>query len=95
MPRGHGFVPVVLDVRLCRFRRVMQSVLVVPVCCVRVVRRRQMIAGLVVFCGFAMVPGRVLVMLRSVMVMLSSLLRHRTSWTENLGAEGRDGNGSL
>ena len=79
MPRGVCLVPVVLGVRLCRFRCVMRCMLRMRVCCVRVMRRRQMIAGLVVFCGFAMVPSRVLVVLRSPMVMLSSLLRHGTS----------------
>jgi hypothetical protein len=51
-------------------------VLQVPVCGMRVVRRRQMIVGLVMFGGFAMVPGRVLVVLRCVVVMLHCLFRH-------------------
>jgi hypothetical protein len=79
VPRGVCLVAVVLDVRLGRLRCMMHGVLVVPVCGVRVMRRRQMIAGLVVFCGFAMVPGRVLVMFRCAMVMLSSLIGHRPS----------------
>ncbi len=79
MPRGVCLVPVVLGVRLCRFRCVMRGVLMVPVCSVRVMRRRQMITGLVVFCGFAMVPGRVLVVLCCPMVMLGCLVGHKAS----------------
>ena len=67
---------VVLHVRLRRFRRVMRCVLQVPVCGMRVVRRRQMIVGLVVFGGFAMVPGRVFVVLRCFMVVLDCLFGH-------------------
>jgi hypothetical protein len=85
---------VVLDVRLCRFRGVMRCVLQVPVCGMRVMRRRQMIVGLVVFRGFAMVPRRVLVVLRCLVVMFNCLFGHRPSsvW---IWAEGQDGNGLL
>ena len=64
---------VVLNVRLGRFRRVMRSMLQVPVCGMRVMRRRQMIVGLVMFRSFAMMPGRVLVVLRRFVVMLHCL----------------------
>ena len=82
---------VVLHVRLCRFRCVMRCVLQVPVCRMRVVRRRQMIVGLVMFRGLAMVPRRVLVVLRCPFVMLDCLFGHwpSSAW---IWAEGRDGN---
>lgn len=67
---------VVLDVRLCCFRSMMRCMLQVPVCRMRVMRRRQMIVSLVVFRGFAMVPRRVLVMFRCPVMMLCCLLGH-------------------
>jgi hypothetical protein len=76
---------VVLHVRLCRFRGVMRCVLQVPVCGMRVVRRRQMIVGLVMFRGFAMVPGRVLVVLRCCMVVLDCLFGHEALLGVDLG----------
>jgi hypothetical protein len=85
---------VVLRVRLGRFGCVMRCVLQMPVCRVRMVRRRQMIIGLVMFGGFAMVPSRVLVVLRCLVVMFSCLFGHRPSsaW---IWAEGREGNDLL
>jgi hypothetical protein len=61
----------------------------VPVCRMRVVRRRQMIVGLVVFRGFAMVPGRVLVMFRRPVMVLCCLFGHAPSQVLNLGREAR------
>jgi hypothetical protein len=43
-------------------------------CCVRVVSRRCVIAGLVMFGGFAMMPSRVFVVFRCMVVMLCCLL---------------------
>jgi hypothetical protein len=82
---------VVLYVRLCCFGCVVRSVLQVTVCGVRVVRRRQMIVGLVVFGGFAMVTSRVVVMLSCFVVVLGCLFGHRSSLA-GTSAEGRDGN---
>ncbi|HXO88790.1 MAG TPA: hypothetical protein VN885_09080 [Candidatus Acidoferrales bacterium] len=65
--------------RLCRFRSMMRCMLQVSVCRMRVVRRRQMIVGLVVFRSFAMVPRRVLVMLRCLAMMLCCLFGHAPS----------------
>jgi hypothetical protein len=42
--------------------------------CVRVVSRRCVIAGLVMFRGFAMMPSRVFMVFRCVVVMLGCLL---------------------
>jgi hypothetical protein len=67
----------------------MRCVFEVPVCGVRVVRRRQMIVGLVVFGGFAMVPRRVLVMLRCPVMMLCCLFGHAPSPLPNLGRGAR------
>jgi hypothetical protein len=62
----------------------MRRMLQVPVCRMRVVRRRQMIVGLVVFRGFAMVPRRVLVMFRCLVMMLCCLFGHAPSQVLNL-----------
>jgi hypothetical protein len=70
---------VVLEVRLCCFRRMMRCMLQVPVCRMRVMRRRQMIVSLVVFRGFAMVPCRVFVMFRCLVMMLCCLFGHALS----------------
>jgi hypothetical protein len=45
----------------------------------RVMRRRQMIVGLVVFRGFAMVPRRVLMMLRCPVMVFCCLFGHAPS----------------
>jgi hypothetical protein len=55
------------------------------VCRMGVVRRRQMIVGLVVFGRFAVVPRRVFVVLRCPVVMFGCLFRHAPSSDRNLG----------
>jgi hypothetical protein len=70
-------MPVVLHVEFCCFARVMLGVFMMPTCAMRVVGRRFVIAGFVVLRGFAVMPRRVLVMLRGFMVMLGCLFRHR------------------
>ena len=72
----HRFVPVVLDVELGRFRRVMSGVMGVPVRRVSVVSRRLVIAGFVVPGGFAMVVCRLLVVLCCLMMMARCLFGH-------------------
>jgi hypothetical protein len=67
----------------------MRCMLQVPMCRMRVMRRRQMIVSLVVFRGFAMVPCRVLVMLRCVVMMLCCLFGHAPSQVPNLGRGAR------
>jgi hypothetical protein len=57
----------------------MRRLLQMPVCRMRVMRRRQMIPGLVVFRGFAMVPRRVLVMLRCPVMVFGCLFGHAPS----------------
>ncbi len=57
----------------------MRRMLQVPVCRMRVMRRRQMIVGLVVFGGFAMVARRMLVMLRCLVMMFCCLFGHAPS----------------
>jgi hypothetical protein len=61
----------------------------VPVCRMRVVRRRQRIVSLVVFRGFAMVPRRVLVMLRCLAMMLCCLFGHASPQVFDLGRGAR------
>jgi hypothetical protein len=81
---------VVLDVRLCCFRCMVCCMLQVPVCGMRMVRRRQMIAGLVMFSGLAVVTRGVLVMLCCVVVVFCCLFGHTPSQVD-FWAEGRDG----
>jgi hypothetical protein len=52
-----------------------------------------MIVSLVEFCGFAMMPRRVLVVLRCPVMMFSCLFGHSPSQVWNW-AEGRESNGS-
>jgi hypothetical protein len=66
-------VTVVLDVRFCCFCRVMRYVVQVPLRGVRVMRRRQVIAGLVMFGGFAMMPSRVFVVLSCLVMVFCRL----------------------
>lgn len=68
------FVTVVLDVCFCGFCCVMCCVVQVPLRGVRVMRRRQVIAGLVVFGGFAMVPSRVFVVFSCLVMVFCRLL---------------------
>jgi hypothetical protein len=67
-------VTVVLRVSFCCFGCVVRGVMQVALCCVRVMSRRCVIAGLVMFGGFAMVPSRVIVMFRCVLMMFCCLL---------------------
>jgi hypothetical protein len=63
-------------VRLCRFLGVVLGVHVMTVGGVRVVSRLFVIAGVMMFCGFAMVPGGVIVMMGGFLVMLRGFLGH-------------------
>jgi hypothetical protein len=70
---------VVLDVVLRRFRGVMRRVMKVPLCGVRVVRRRLVVAFFVVRCRCAVVACCVFVVIRCLVMMLCRLLRHSSS----------------
>jgi hypothetical protein len=59
---------------------VVRRVVQVPLRGMRVMRRRQVIAGLVVFSGFAMVSSRVVVVFRRLAMMFRRLLGHTTSF---------------
>ncbi|MGB9068433.1 MAG: hypothetical protein WCC21_07675 [Candidatus Acidiferrales bacterium] len=61
----------------------------VPVCRMRMMRRRQMIVSLMVFGGFAMVSRRVRVMFRCLVMMLRCLFGHAPSQILNLGRGAR------
>jgi hypothetical protein len=50
-----------------------RCVMQVSLCCMCVVSRRCVIAGLVMFGGFAMVPGRVFVVFRCVVMVFRRL----------------------
>jgi hypothetical protein len=65
---------VVLRVCLCCFRRMMRCVMQVSLCRMCVVSRRCVIAGLVMFGGFAMMPSRVFMVFRCMVMMFSCLL---------------------
>jgi hypothetical protein len=67
-------VAVVLRVSLGCLGGVVCCVMQVSLCCVRVVSRQCVIAGLVMFGGFAMMPSRVLMVFRCVVMMLCCLL---------------------
>jgi len=67
---------VVLSVQLCSFSGMVSSVMKMPLCGVRVVRRRFPIIGVVVLGSFPMVPCRVFVVLGSLTVMLCSFSGH-------------------
>jgi hypothetical protein len=71
--------PVMLDVVLCRFRRVMRRVVRMPLRGVCVVRGGLVVALFMVCCRFAMMTRRVFVVLRCLMMMLCRLLRHSSS----------------
>jgi hypothetical protein len=76
---GLGFVPVMLDMLLRRFRRVMRRMVEVTLSGVRVMRRHLVIALFVVRRRFAVMTRRVFVMFRCLVVMFCRLLRHRSS----------------
>jgi len=68
------FVPVMLHVQLGSFLGVVRGMVQVALRGVRVVSRRCVIAGLVVFGGFPMMPGRVFMVFRCVVMVLCCLL---------------------
>lgn len=68
-----------LGVLLCRFRRVMRSMVEVTLRRMRVVRCHFVVAFFVVRRCFAVVARRVFVMFRCFVVMFCRLLRHRSS----------------
>lgn len=63
--------------RFCRFAGVMRGVLVMTVGQVGVVPRGFLAAFLMVFCGFAMVSSRVLMMVGCFVMMLGCCLGHK------------------
>lgn len=63
-----------LDVEFCRFGCVVRRVLLMPVGSVRVMRSGLMVARLMMLGCFAVVAGRMLVVLGRLAVMLCSLL---------------------
>jgi len=67
-------VTVLLRVSLCGFGGVVRCVMQVPLCYVRVMSRRCVIVGLVMFGGLAMMPCRVFVVFRCVVMVLCCLL---------------------
>jgi hypothetical protein len=71
-------------VQFGRFRGVMRGVLVMPVCGVRVVRRRFVIFALVMPRCFAMMTRRVLVVFRCLMMMFRCVFRHSSSHNSGL-----------
>ncbi len=66
-------VTVVLDVCFCCFCCVMRCVVQVPLGGVRVMRRRQVIAGLMMFGSFAMMPSRVFVVFSCLVMVFCRL----------------------
>src|ERR1700691_2094389 len=77
LPCGcRGFVPVVIHMRLCCFSRVVRGMVQMSLRRMGVMGRRFEVAGFVVLGGFAMMPRRVLMMLRCFMVVLRCLLGH-------------------
>jgi hypothetical protein len=58
----------------CCLSGVVCRVMQVPLCCLRVMSRRCVIAGLMMFGGFAMMPSRVIVVFRCVLMMFCCLL---------------------
>ena len=65
-----------LGMELRRFRRVVGSVMHVPMSRVRVMRRRLVVARFVVLCRFAVMIRCVIVVLSRFMMMLRRLLGH-------------------
>jgi hypothetical protein len=72
----HCFMSVVLGVQFRRFCCVMGCVVQVSLCRVRVVSGCLVVASLVVTGGFAMVPRRMFVVLRCLVMVLCCLFRH-------------------
>jgi hypothetical protein len=65
-----------LDVRFCRFGRVVGSVVRVTMSCMSVMPRRQVIPTFVVFCSFAMVPRGMFVVFGRLAMMFRSFFAH-------------------
>jgi hypothetical protein len=70
---GFRLVAVMCDVQLCRFGRVVGSVVQVALSGVRVVAGSFVVARLMMPSGFAMVPSRVFVMLCCLVMMFGCL----------------------
>jgi hypothetical protein len=68
-----------LDVQLGGLRGVMRGMVKMALRGVRVVRRRFMVVSFVMYCGFAMVPSRMLMMFGRFVVMFCRLLGHESS----------------
>jgi hypothetical protein len=85
---GFGVFAVVFDVKLCGFRGVVSSVLVMAVGEMRVMTGEMMIASFVVLCGLAMMTGGVVVMFCCFVVMLDGMLGHESSLEFWLRAQG-------
>jgi hypothetical protein len=82
-------MPVMLDVKLCGFARVMHRVLVMTAGRMGVMRGRLVISFFMVLGGFAVMTGCVLVMFRCFVMMLGCLLGHADlHCAELLGAAG-------
>jgi hypothetical protein len=68
-----------LDVQLGGLRGVMRGMVNMALRGVRVVRRRFMVVSFVMYCGFAMVTSRMLMMFGRFVVMFCRLLGHESS----------------
>ena len=68
-----------LNVQLGRLCRVMRGMVQMALRSVRVVGRCFMIVSFVMYCGFAMVPSRVVMMFGRFVVMFCRLLGHESS----------------
>jgi len=67
---------VVLNVSLCSFRSMLESMDVMPMSCMRVMSRLFVVAGFMMLRGLLMVLRCVLVVLRRLAVVFCSCLRH-------------------
>lgn len=76
-----------LGVRLRGFGRVVRGMGVVAVSSVRVMRRPMVIALRVVLRGFTMMLGRIVVMVRSLLMVLRSLFGHDASPFARVGGK--------
>jgi hypothetical protein len=79
-PRQHLFRAVRLNMMLGSFFGVVRGMNRVSLGQMRMVRRHFMIARLMVFGGFPVVVGRMLMVLGGLRVMVSSFFRHRSSF---------------
>lgn len=79
LDRRFRLVPVMFHMQLCRFSRVVRCMVQVALSRVRVVRRSLMVARVVMFSRRPVVPCRVLVVLRCLMVVLCCFFGHASS----------------